>query len=175
MENGLMHLYYGDGKGKTTAAVGLAVRAAGTGKKVLFAQFMKSDKTGELAALKSLSCVTVLRGEKAFPFYRKMTEEDKVEQTRIHNRILEDILDMLQKNTYDVIVLDEITYPYEWELIDCEKVRELIQTAHGRAEVVCTGRNPDVFFLDYADYITEMKNIRHPYEKGIKAREGIEY
>lgn len=175
MENGLMHLYYGEGKGKTTAAVGLAVRAAGAGKRVLFAQFMKGGKTGELAILRSISNITVLRSEKAFPFYRKMTEEDKAEQTLVHNRMLKNIFSRLQKEECDVIVLDEITYPYKWKLIDCGKVRELLATVQGRAEIICTGRNPDAFFLGQADYITEMKCIRHPYEKGIEAREGIEY
>lgn len=175
MENGLIHLYYGEGKGKTTAAVGLVIRAAGAGKQVLFAQFMKGGKTGELAVLNSLSNVTVLRSEKAFPFYRKMTEEDKVEQTLIHNQMLKNILSRLQEKECDVIVLDEITYPYAWKLIDCEKVRELLLTVQGRAEIICTGRNPDAFFFEQADYITEMKCVRHPYEKGIEAREGIEY
>jgi len=175
MDNGLMHLYYGEGKGKTTAAVGLAIRAAGAGRQVLFAQFMKGGKTGELSVFKSLSNITVLRSEKDFPFYRKMTEEEKAEQTLIHNRMLDNILDRFQKRECDVIVLDEITYPYAWKLIDCRKVRELLLAVRGRAEVICTGRNPDAFFLGQADYATEMKCIRHPYGKGIAAREGIEY
>lgn len=175
MKNGRIHLYYGEGKGKTTAAVGLAVRAAGAGKRVLFVQFMKGGKTGELAILKSLSNITVLRCEKAFPFYRKMTEEDKAEQTSLHNCMLQNIFGTLQRNECDVIVLDEITYPYAWNLIDCGRVRELLITAQGKAEIICTGRNPDAFFLEQADYITEMKCIRHPYERGVKAREGIEF
>lgn len=175
MEKGLMHVYCGDGKGKTTAAVGLAVRAAGAGKRVLFTQFMKGGKTAELKSLQTLENITVLRSEKKFPFYRDMTSEQKSEQTCIHNQILNTIAEALQKDRYDLIVLDEVTYPYSWELLDGRRLREILVSARGRTELVCTGRNPDAIFLECADYITEMKCVRHPFEKGVTAREGIEY
>ncbi len=171
----LMHLYYGDGKGKTTAAIGLAIRAAGTGKKVLFTQFMKGSRTGELEELQRIGNVTVLRGEKRFPFYHDMTPEQKKEQTGLHNQMLDTILTAIRQEKYDLIVLDEITYPCQWNLIDEEKLKEMVLAARGITELVCTGRNPDAFFLEHADYISEMKCVRHPFEKGIRAREGIEY
>lgn len=175
MQNGLMHLYWGDGKGKTTAAIGLAVRAAGTGEKVIFAQFMKGGQTGELAVLQGIETIQVMRSDKEFPFYAQMTQEQKQELTAIHNKILDDILQKVTAGKYGMVVLDEITYPNEWGLLDCGKLRKLLKTAEGKIEVVCTGRNPASFLWDSADYITEMKAIRHPFEKGIGAREGIEY
>lgn len=175
MQNGLMHLYMGDGKGKTTAAVGLAVRAAGAGENVIFAQFMKGGKTAELESLKKLEHIRILRSDKEFPFYGQMTQEQKEEQTEIHNRILDAVTASVQAGETGLIVLDEITYPVRWGMIDCEKLKLCLQLAKGKTEIVCTGRNPDAFLLECADYITEMKNIRHPYENGIAAREGIEF
>lgn len=175
MKDGLMHLYYGDGKGKTTAAIGLAVRAAGAGKKVLFTQFMKGGKTSELESLEKISGITVLRSEKEFPFYSQMTAEQREEQSQVHNEILDAILTAFQREDFEVLILDEITYPYIWRLMDCRKFRNLLAVIKGKAEIVCTGRNPDSIFLENADYITEMKMVRHPLEKGIAAREGIEY
>ena len=91
MDNSLMHLYCGNGKGKTTAAVGLCIRAAGTGKRVLFSQFMKGQETGEIEALSHLPKVTILRSQKDFPFYSPMSDEQKQEIRDIHNDILDDI------------------------------------------------------------------------------------
>lgn len=173
--SGLMHVYCGDGKGKTTAAVGLAVRAVGTGKRVLFVQFMKGGKTGELQTFQMLSNVTVLRSDKKFPFYSQMTKEQKEKQTAIHNQILEKIEQALQQQIFEILILDEVTYPYQWGMVDRERLLRILDDAKERAEVICTGRNPEQELLDRADYITEMKCVRHPYEKGIAAREGIEY
>lgn len=171
----LMHLYYGDGKGKTTAAVGLTVRAAGAGQRVLFVQFMKGGKSAELEILRNLSNVTVLRCDEKFPFYQKMTPEQKVERARLHNQMLEQIEQAVQADGYEMLVLDEVTYSYTWQLLDCDRLRRILETVKGRLEIVCTGRNPDAFFLEHADYITEMKCVRHPFERGVKARKGVEY
>ncbi|RKI38752.1 cob(I)yrinic acid a,c-diamide adenosyltransferase [bacterium D16-51] len=170
-----MHLYYGDGKGKTTAAIGLAIRAAGTGKKVLFTQFMKGSRSGELEELQRIGNITVLRSQKQFPFYKDMTSGQKMEQAEIHNRMLDTILDGIRQGQYDLIVLDEITYPYQWELLDRQKFQKMAAVAKDTVELVCTGRDPASFFLEHADYISEMKCVRHPFEKGIRAREGIEF
>lgn len=174
-EEKLMHLYYGDGKGKTTAAIGLAVRAAGSGKKVLFVQFMKSKRTGELEGMQRVRGIDMLRSEKRFPFYRDMTKRQKEEQTEIHNRMLGTVLEAVRQKKYDVIILDEITYPYRWALLEEKLLKEAVRLAKGKAELVCTGRDPASFFLEHADYISEMKCVRHPFEKGIRAREGIEF
>ncbi len=174
-KQGLVHLYCGDGKGKTTAAVGLTVRAAGNGKRILFVQFMKGGKTGELEILRGLPTVKVLRSDKQFPFYSKMNEAQKAELSQIHNHLLDSILEELAGGNCDMLVLDEITYPYAWNLFARAKAEQIFKQAEGTVEIVATGRNPDAFFTERADYITEMKCVRHPFEKGVAAREGIEY
>ncbi|MCD7825716.1 MAG: cob(I)yrinic acid a,c-diamide adenosyltransferase [Clostridiaceae bacterium] len=175
MAQHFMHVYCGDGKGKTTAAAGLSVRAAGRGKKVLFVQFMKGRQSGELFSFQELQGITVLRGAEQFPFYHKMNERQKEQMTQIHNGLLAQIEQALDAGECDLLVLDEVTYPYKWRLLDCERLCSLLVRARECAEIVCTGRDPADLFLEQADYITQMKCIRHPYQKGITAREGIEY
>lgn len=175
MEKGMIQVYCGDGKGKTTAAIGLVIRAVGRGKKVIFVQFLKGTKTGELEVLKQLSNVTVIRNPKELGFLSRMNDLEKREVTEFHNQTLEKIQKILLEEMIDLLVLDELTYPYIWNLIDKEKVEALILQKPEKLEIVITGREPDSFFLEHADYITDMQCIRHPYQKGIKAREGIEY
>ena len=169
----MIHLYTGEGKGKTTAAVGLAVRAVGQGIPVLFAQFMKGNDTGELHVLKELQQVRILRSETDFGFYKQMSEADKQELTRIHDRILEELLEAVQTKQCGMIILDEITYPITWGLLDQDRLRKLLEAED--VELVLTGRNPAPFLEEAADYITEMRCVRHPFEKGVAARRGVEY
>lgn len=171
----MLHLYTGDGKGKTTAAVGLCIRALGRDFSVCFTQFMKGNDTGELHILSSLPNVTILRSEKNFGFYRAMSEADKDELTKIHNRILEDIIKLVKAEECRMVVMDELTYPVKWGLVDVEKLKYLLKLGKKEGtELVITGRDAEDFLIDAADYITEMKSLRHPYEKGIPARNGIE-
>ena len=175
MDNSLMNFYCVTGKGITTAAVGLCIRAAGTGKRVLFSQFMKGQETGEVGILESVPNITVVRSKKEFPFYQNMTEEEKICLTNIHNEIIENIIESIDKKLLDIVVLDELTYPYNWNLINRDLVNNFISNYKGKVEIIITGRNPDKFMVDLADYITEMKCVRHPFDKGVVAREGIEY
>lgn len=170
----MIQLYAGDGKGKTTAAVGQAIRAVGNGWKVIFAQFMKGNETGELEVLKKLSQVHVCRSCKEFGFYHTLTIEEKEELTKIHNEILEELLQAVRDGDCNMIVMDEITYPVKWGLLDEEKLRLFLEEAKN-VEVILTGRDPDEFLLNCADYITDMCCERHPYERGVEARKGIEY
>lgn len=207
----MIHLYTGNGKGKTTAAVGLAVRAAGRNKKVIFAQFMKGNETGEIYLLEKLPLVTILRSEKNFGFYKSMSEMDKEELTNIHNLLMDEILIKMVNQECDVLILDEITYPVKWNLLDRNKLNFILQcakpipekkeqkckdseagTLQSKAdslkqdsnnkiidmkeiEIIMTGRDAADFMYDEADYITSMECVRHPYEKGVKARKGIEF
>lgn len=199
----MIQLYTGDGKGKTTAAVGQAVRAAGSGYRVIFCQFMKGGETGELEVLKELSQVEIYRCEREFPFFNAMTDRDKEEITEIHNAIIRNIIRRFDglNNTGNIsvngsgaaglmVVLDEITYPLNWGLIDVSLFKDLVgkmkalyngrsgdsgEESLSRIELVLTGREPDRFILENADYITEMKKLRHPFDRGIQARKGIEY
>lgn len=208
----MIQLYTGDGKGKTTAAVGQAVRAAGSGYRVIFCQFMKGGESGELEILKELPQVEIYRCEREFPFFNAMTDRDKEEITEIHNEIIRNIIRRFDglNNTGNIsmngsgaaglmVVLDEITYPLNWGLIDVNLFKDLVGKVKvsyneksggsseencisnineenlSRIELVLTGRDPDRFILENADYITEMKKLRHPFDRGIQARKGIEY
>lgn len=175
----MIHLYTGDGKGKTTAAIGLCIRAAGRGFSVCFSQFMKGNDTGELYVLRSLPNVEILRSDKNFGFYASMSEADKEKLTEIHNRILDSLLERAGSGACRLIVMDELTYPVKWGLLDKRKLETLLnmgkEDSPQKAELVITGRDPEDFLKDAADYITQMECVRHPYEKGIGAREGIEF
>lgn len=175
MEKGLVHVYCGDGKGKTTAAAGLAVRAAGSGRNVIFAQFMKGNDSGELTAMKQLPGIEIIRNSKNYGFYHQMSSRDKEAITEEHNRMLAVITERINGGKCDMLILDEFTYPYNYGLIDRVRVKRLVKNRPAAVEVVITGREPAEIFLEQADYITEMKCIRHPYNKGIQARRGIEY
>lgn len=203
----MIQVYHGDGKGKTTAAIGLAVRFSGAGKKVLFCQFMKGNISSEIGVLQKLENLEVELIGKNFGFYKDMTEQDKEEITKCHNHILERVLEELQnvkvadqepaiqevadqepetQKLQDqcqdgpvlLVVLDELASAYRYGLLDRGLVSKIILAASENRqiiELVITGRDPDSFFLEHADYITEMKIQRHPYEKGILARKGIEW
>lgn len=172
MSNGLVHIYCGDGKGKTTAAAGLAVRALGSGKKVLFSQFLKNGSSGEVEMLKKLgACVLHDFGINKFSF--NMTDEEKAECLETNNQLLTKIIQNAAH--YDLIVLDEIIGTCGCGLVSGEKLLAFLKSRPENAEIVLTGRNPSPELCVEADYITEMKKVAHPYEKGIPARKGIEF
>jgi cob(I)alamin adenosyltransferase len=169
----MIHVYCGDGKGKTTAALGLILRHVGAGGKAVLAQFLKSTPTGELAALEALG-VPVYRNELPHGFFPGMSEETKANVRKLHDRTLSEVSRIAKANECSLLVLDELSAALALELIDREKVFALLND-HGEAELVITGRDPDPELLARADYVTEMKLVKHPYDKGVKARKGIEY
>lgn len=173
----MIHLYTGEGKGKTTAAIGLAVRAAAYEKKVIFAQFMKGSDTGELHTLARLNNVQIMRSPRDFGFFHQMSDDDKRELAGIHDDILRQLLRAVETQDVGMIILDEITYPVNRNLLDRELLLELLRLAADREtpELVLTGRDAADFLRDAADYITEMRCVRHPFEKGVGARQGVEY
>ena len=169
----MIHVYCGDGKGKTTAALGLILRHAGSGGRAVFAQFLKSSPTGELAALEQLG-VPVYRNELPHGFFPTMSEETKAQVRAMHDRTLAETTRLARANMCSLLVLDELNAALALGLIDREKVFALLDD-HGDTELVVTGRDPDPELLARADYVTEMKLVKHPYEKGVKARKGIEF
>lgn len=171
-DKGLLHIYCGDGKGKTTAAIGLAIRACGAGMKVCFAQFMKSGSSSEWQILNKENNIETMIAKNEFGFTWKMTEDEKAKLRDINTRTLEAIV--AEKTKYEVLILDEIISAYQHNLVDKNLLLQLLE-ARKNLEIVLTGRNPAEELLEQADYITEMKSIRHPYEKGIQARKGIEF
>ncbi|MGB8451799.1 MAG: cob(I)yrinic acid a,c-diamide adenosyltransferase [Anaerocolumna sp.] len=174
MNKGLIHVYCGEGKGKTTAAIGLAVRAAGSGMKVVLLQFLKGRMVSELKSLELLPGITVIRNKIDYGFYNKMTDQDKKEITKLHNENLTRALNLVKEGQCDMLILDEITAAYKYHLIDRTEVDNLIVNKKAELELILTGREPDPLFLDRADYVSEIKKIKHPYDQNITARKGIE-
>jgi cob(I)alamin adenosyltransferase len=171
-----IHLYYGDGKGKTTAALGLAVRAAGWGKKVVVVQFLKYWKTGELSSLEKLPNVTVISSKCAGgKFFNEMSEEEKTEAKARHDEDLVKAIRLYKSGECELLVLDEAVEAYQLGLLDAEMFESLLHDTPEALELVLTGHKPVKSIIEQADYVTEMKKHKHPYDKGVVARKGIEF
>lgn len=171
----MIHIYYGDGKGKTTAAVGLAVRAAGSKMKVMFVQFLKSEFSGERNVLAQLENVTLTECPDELKFTYEMTEAEKQQASALFRGVFERSAASALSERYDMIVLDEVFDLMNEGMLGEAEVLEFITNAPNSIEIVMTGHDPTQRFLDEADYITEMKKIRHPYDKGMTGRIGIEF
>ncbi|MDA3892526.1 MAG: cob(I)yrinic acid a,c-diamide adenosyltransferase [Salinivirgaceae bacterium] len=172
MEQGLIQVYTGDGKGKTTAAMGLAVRALGNNFKVKILQFFKSELSGEVAPLKKLGAEITLCNGQDKPTWTMNSEEEKI---LIHDTKLawEIFKQSLKTQEYDLIILDEANHALNREYISKKELLEALNQPH-KSEIVFTGRNAPQWLMDRADLVTEMKMHKHPYQKGIPARIGIE-
>lgn len=171
---GLIHIYCGDGKGKTTAAVGLAVRCAGRGNKVLLVQFLKSRDSGELYSLAKLSDIEVMRGKESKKFTFQMNEEEKHALLIEHNKMFEQVLEKIKNGGYSLLILDEVIGALNAKVFEMPKLIEFLRHKPENLEVVLTGRNPAPELVEIADYVSEMRKVKHPMDKGIMAREGIE-
>ena len=174
-EKGMIHIYTGDGKGKTTAALGLALRAAGAGKKVVLVQFLKGRHTSELNTLALIPQITVIRNEKQYPFFKWMTPEQKTSITAEQNAMFQQAMELVQNGQCDLLILDEVMAAYQHHTIDKEPLHTLMDNKPEALELVLTGRNAREYFMEKADYVTEMTKKKHPYDEGYEAREGIEY
>lgn len=174
MNTGLIHIYCGDGKGKTTAAVGLAVRCAGRGGRILFAQFLKTRETGELAILNKLESIAVRRNTGISKFTFQMTPDELDTARHQQTALLHAVIEQCRQEQPDMLVLDEILPACSLGLASEEDVISFLRTKPDSLEVVLTGRNPSKRLLDMADYVSEICKRRHPYDKGIPARIGIE-
>ena len=171
---GLVHLYCGDGKGKTTAAVGLAVRHSGRGGKVVFAQFLKDGTSGECRVLAKLG-VTVLAANPVGKFSFRMTEEEKAETAAALGRTFDAATGFAVRERATLLVLDEICAAVNCGFLPEKTLTEFLESRPDSLEVVLTGRDPSENLQVHADYITEMKKRRHPFDEGVAAREGIEF
>lgn len=170
MDKGLVHLYCGDGKGKTTAAMGLALRALGQGMRVVVVQFLKNGTSGELEPLKKLG-TAVYSGQPGAKFTFQMNAEEKAQATKENNARLAEAL----QQPCDLLILDEICAARNSGMVDEALAKQAVLERPQHREVVLTGRNPEAWMVEAADYITEMQPRRHPYEQGIPARKGIEF
>ena len=170
MEKGLIHLYWGDGKGKTTAAMGVAMRALAAGKKVVIVQFLKGQESGEITLLSQLGA-KIHRGKAGHKFVFQMTEEEKAETRKVQN---ENLLAALQEPA-DLLILDEACAALELKMVDETLLKKAVCEKPEEQELILTGRNPADWMMEIAEYNTEMHCWHHPYEKGIKARRGVEF
>ena len=170
---GSIHIYYGDGKGKTTAAVGLAVRAAGSGLKVLFFQFLKDNSSNERKILEALPGVTCLPGREPVKFVSKMNGDERIEFRHYNNKALDEIIKFC--GPFDMLILDEALCALNLEVLSEEKLISFIQHKPRGLEIVMTGpRLPDNL-LEMADYVTEVRKVKHQFDLGRSARKGIEF
>lgn len=170
---GMIHVYTGNGKGKTTAALGLALRACGHGLKVYMIQFMKGDiEYGELRAAELLPNLKIVQfGRPSFVNKEKPAEED----IKYAQQAIEHANKIVKKAEYDVVILDELNVAIDFKLIDLGDVLSLINSKPKNMEIIITGRNAHDKIIERADYVTNMEKIKHPYDKGLAARDGIEH
>lgn len=168
MKRGYVQVYTGNGKGKTTAALGLALRAVGAGLRVLIVQFLKGQEYSEHNILKILPDVDIeLYGRKTF--VHEPTEEDK----KLCQEGLKRIRQAFNED-YDVIILDEANVAIYLEVMDKDELIDVIKSKPKSVEIIVTGRYAPMELIEFADLVTEMKEIKHYYNQGVIARKGIE-
>lgn len=170
MDNGLVHLYCGEGKGKTTAAMGLAARALGNGLRVTVVQFLKSGTSGELAPLQRLGAM-IFSGKAGTKFVSQMNAAERAQTREMQTEKLRRALE----TPCDLLILDEACAAWTLEMVDPALLKSAVLERPESREIVLTGRDPAGWMWEAADYITEMQCHNHPYRRGIAARKGVEY
>lgn len=173
-QTGYIHIYCGDGKGKTTCGMGLCTRAAGFGYKVLIYQFMKDNKTSERKILETLDQVTFIDGLESEKFSFQMTPEEKEERKAYYESQFRMVTAKAESEEYDVLFLDEIIYTIGAGLFDETLLLDYLKQKPARLEVILSGQNPSQELLDAADYVSNIQKIKHPFDQGLPARKGIE-
>ena len=169
----MVHIYYGDGKGKTTSAVGVAVRASGTGKTVLFTQFLKSDNSGERRILECIPTIKMPELPKKLKFIFDTTPEEHTQFKKNAVELYQYILRNMHK--YDMIIADEIFSAVDVGFLTLSDIRTLMGNTKEEQDLVLTGHSVDKSIIAYADYVSVITKVKHPYDDGLKARRGVEY
>lgn len=173
-QKGLIHIYHGDGKGKTTAAMGLALRSIGHNRKVVIIQFLKDGTSGECRVLAKYENVFLFAANPFSKFTFQMTDEEKQITKDKINETFKIATDHAIKSNVDLIIFDEIFASVATKMILEEVILDFLKNKPKKLEVVMTGRNPSNNIIEHAHYVTEMKKQKHPFDSGIVAREGIE-
>lgn len=170
---GMIHCYTGNGKGKTTAAIGLGIRAIGAGKKVLMIQFLKDGKSSEVRFLKKFALNFKIKsfGSGEFVLEKRAGKKD----FELVENALQAFQVAMESQQYDVIILDELNLAIDFGLVKEKKVLELLEKKPDDLEIVITGRDASDGIIKAADLVTEMREVKHYYKEGVKARKGIEY
>lgn len=176
MDKGLIQVYTGEGKGKTTAAIGQGIRAVGRGNIVYMVQFLKSGHTGELDTVKRLEPdFKIFRFERPRGFVWTLSQQQIDELKEDIRKALDFIKSVFDSRECDMLIMDEIMGVMGNKLIDTAEVAELLKNKPESMEILLTGRNVPNEIFEIADYVSDIKCNKHPYDKGIQAREGIEY
>ncbi|NCB96798.1 MAG: cob(I)yrinic acid a,c-diamide adenosyltransferase [Bacteroidia bacterium] len=170
--NGMIHVYTGNGKGKTTAALGLAIRAVGARKKVFFAQFVKGKPYSEIGFIKSNIPAITIKQYGLGCFIVNVPTQDDVDAAC---KGLSEVSSVLKSGDYDVVILDEANIAVYYNLFSVDDLIRAISERDGKTEVIITGRYASEKLLEIADLVTEMKELKHYFRQGVEAREGIEY
>lgn len=170
----MVHIYCGDGKGKSTAAMGLALRSAGRGNRVVICQLMKSGQSGERLALGRFDNVKLLPIPQSMKFVSQMSEGEKTQAREQMTAQFQRAVGLVRQGQCDLLVLDEICSAVATGMIPVGLVTAFLDEGHS-AEIVMTGRDPAQALQDRADYITEMRKLKHPFDKGVPARVGVEW
>lgn len=187
----MIEIYYGDGKGKTSAAAGLTIRAAGHHVPILFVQFLKDGKSGEINILKKIDEVRILNQLGISSFYFSMTDDEKQKTKKSAEKMFDEAKEFVfsekilenpkifkkPRNDSEIkklLVLDEILHAVHFGLIDEEELISFLKKVPNDIEVILTGRNPSQALINICDYATEFRKEKHPFDRGIKARIGIE-
>jgi cob(I)alamin adenosyltransferase len=169
---GYIHVYTGNGKGKTTAALGLALRAAGAGKKVFFAQFVKGKPYAEHESVRKCLPLITIRQYGLDCFIVNKPEQQDIDAARAG---LQEVAAVIASEAYDLVVLDEATIALYYGLFSLEELMEVVHSRPESMEIVITGRYAPEALIGSADLVTEMKEVKHYYQDGVQARKGIEY
>lgn len=175
MDQGLVHLYWGNGKGKTTCALGLGLRVCGSGGRVLLAQFLKDNHSSERVALAHLPGFNCLPGPDQIPFSFQMGLEEREEACHLCNALLDAARDLCVGEIYRLLILDEVCDAVEEQFLTEEQILTFLKEKPSTLEVVMTGHRPTPALRKASDYVTHFQVQSHPYQKGILARKGIEY
>lgn len=177
MKEGLVQIYTGEGKGKTTAAIGQAIRARGRGLRILFIQFLKAKEgSGEIPLLEKLGIKVICKGEKdkwIFPDRLKEEEKKKIRLEWTH--FLDEISYQVREEKYDLVIFDEINVALYYGLIDKNRLIDFMRRKPTSLEIILTGRHASPELIELAHLVSEIKSIKHPFDAGMKARRGIEY
>ncbi len=176
MNQGKIHVYCGDGKGKTTAAVGLSVRACGHGWPVVLSQFLKGSTTGELKILQTLEHYHIVEApQHTMKFVFQMNEEEKAECRVQVQQHFHDTVAAVEQYHAQLLVMDEVLDAVALGMLDDEELAEFLKNRPEELEVVMTGREPTPCIDPLCDYITRMTKVRHPFDQGLNARLGVEF
>lgn len=173
--DGLIHIYCGDGKGKTSAAVGLGVRACGSGKRVLLVQFLKGENSAERSVLAGLPRFTVAPNPEQIKFTFQMTPGEREEAERDCRARFTAAVNAARAGECDLLILDEALGAVQTGLLPNATLADFMRNKPSGLELVLTGRDPSPEVLALADYVSEIRKVRHPFDRGVPARRGIEF